>query len=114
MICIASDHGEMLFDRSVTAKSKPWSSASSVPLICSGSVCLLCALLHLRRSMLADVRLARLIRSMPPVVFLVCVLCEVSLSARGGAPYSLCYVPGSSRPRPGITRNTVSPPPPLC
>ena len=34
--CIASDHGEMLFDRGCTAKSRPWSSASSVPLICSG------------------------------------------------------------------------------
>jgi hypothetical protein len=34
--CIASDHGEMLFDRGVTAKSRPWSSASSVPLICAG------------------------------------------------------------------------------
>ena len=36
VVCIASDHGEMLFDRSSTAKSKPWSSASSVPLVCSG------------------------------------------------------------------------------
>jgi arylsulfatase A-like enzyme len=33
---MAGDHGEMLFDRGVTAKSRPWSSASSVPLICSG------------------------------------------------------------------------------
>eukprot|EP00041_Stephanoeca_diplocostata_P033803 m.1125554 g.1125554 ORF g.1125554 m.1125554 type:complete len:552 (+) comp24409_c0_seq3:305-1960(+) len=36
IICVASDHGEMLFDRGGTAKSKPWSSASSVPLICGG------------------------------------------------------------------------------
>eukprot|EP00040_Diaphanoeca_grandis_P026766 m.150354 g.150354 ORF g.150354 m.150354 type:complete len:548 (+) comp30723_c0_seq4:224-1867(+) len=36
IICIASDHGEMLFDRSGVAKSKPWNSASSVPLICTG------------------------------------------------------------------------------
>lgn len=26
----------MLFDRGVTAKSRPWSSASSVPLVCAG------------------------------------------------------------------------------
>ena len=36
VVCIASDHGEMLFDRGCTAKSRPWSAASSVPLICSG------------------------------------------------------------------------------
>ena len=36
IICIASDHGEMLFDRGMTAKSRPWSSASSVPVICAG------------------------------------------------------------------------------
>eukprot|EP00038_Savillea_parva_P027514 m.59994 g.59994 ORF g.59994 m.59994 type:complete len:417 (-) comp7930_c0_seq1:183-1433(-) len=36
IICLASDHGEMLFDRGTTAKSKPWSSASSVPLVCTG------------------------------------------------------------------------------
>jgi arylsulfatase A-like enzyme len=36
VICLASDHGEMLFDRGATAKSKPWSSASSVPLVCAG------------------------------------------------------------------------------
>jgi membrane-anchored protein YejM (alkaline phosphatase superfamily) len=36
IVCIASDHGEMLFDRGCTAKSRPWSSALSVPLICAG------------------------------------------------------------------------------
>ena len=34
--CLASDHGEMLADRATTAKSKPWQSAMSVPLICAG------------------------------------------------------------------------------
>ena len=34
---MASDHGEMLFDRDATAKSKPWNSASSVPLLCTGA-----------------------------------------------------------------------------
>ena len=34
--CLTSDHGEMLADRGTTAKSKPWMSAMSVPLICSG------------------------------------------------------------------------------
>lgn len=34
--CLASDHGEMLADRATTAKSKPWNSAMSVPLICAG------------------------------------------------------------------------------
>jgi arylsulfatase A-like enzyme len=36
IICLCSDHGEMLFDRDAVAKSKPWSSASSVPLVCAG------------------------------------------------------------------------------
>ena len=36
IVCLASDHGEMLGDRSSTAKSKPWQSSMSVPLICSG------------------------------------------------------------------------------
>merc|ERR1712093_849406 len=36
VICVSSDHGEMLFDRGAVAKSKPWSTASSVPLLCSG------------------------------------------------------------------------------
>ena len=30
MVCLASDHGEMLADRFTTAKSKPWQSAMSV------------------------------------------------------------------------------------
>lgn len=40
VICLASDHGEMLFDRDVTAKSKPWNSASSVPLLCRSGAAL--------------------------------------------------------------------------
>ena len=36
VICLTSDHGEMLADRSTTAKSKPWASAMSVPLVCAG------------------------------------------------------------------------------
>lgn len=36
LICLTSDHGDMLADRGTTAKSKPWQSAMSVPLICSG------------------------------------------------------------------------------
>ena len=36
IVCLASDHGEMLGDRATHSKSKPWQSAMSVPLICSG------------------------------------------------------------------------------
>ena len=34
LVCLASDHGEMLGDRQTTAKSKPWQSAMSVPIVC--------------------------------------------------------------------------------
>lgn len=37
IVCLASDHGEMLADRATTAKSKPWQSAMSVPVVCSGN-----------------------------------------------------------------------------
>eukprot|EP00662_Eupelagonemidae_sp_cell21_P042673 gene42673-25925_t len=42
VVCLCSDHGEMLGDRASTAKSKPWRhhhttmSAMSVPLVCAG------------------------------------------------------------------------------
>ena len=36
VICIASDHGDMLGDHSEQAKSKPWQGSASVPLVCSG------------------------------------------------------------------------------
>ena len=38
LVCLASDHGEMLGDRQTTAKSKPWQSAMSVPIVCRGPV----------------------------------------------------------------------------
>lgn len=36
VVCIASDHGEMLGDHGDTAKSKPWEGSAHVPLMCSG------------------------------------------------------------------------------
>ena len=36
IICISSDHGEMLGDHGDWAKSKPWEGASRVPLACKG------------------------------------------------------------------------------
>jgi arylsulfatase A-like enzyme len=36
VVCIASDHGEMLGDHGGVDKSKPWEGSSHVPLICAG------------------------------------------------------------------------------
>ena len=36
VVCIASDHGEMLNDHDDIDKSKPWQGALNVPLICAG------------------------------------------------------------------------------
>lgn len=36
IICIASDHGEMLGDHGDVDKSKPWEGAAHVPLMCAG------------------------------------------------------------------------------
>ena len=36
VVCLFSDHGEMLDDHGGTDKSKPWQGAVSVPLVCSG------------------------------------------------------------------------------
>ena len=36
LVCIASDHGEMLGDHGDVDKSKPWEGSAHVPLICSG------------------------------------------------------------------------------
>eukprot|EP00462_Mataza_sp_D1_P005747 CAMPEP_0175120952 /NCGR_PEP_ID=MMETSP0087-20121206/900_1 /TAXON_ID=136419 /ORGANISM="Unknown Unknown, Strain D1" /LENGTH=407 /DNA_ID=CAMNT_0016402443 /DNA_START=327 /DNA_END=1550 /DNA_ORIENTATION=- len=36
VVCISSDHGEMLGDHGDVDKSKPWEGAAHVPLICSG------------------------------------------------------------------------------
>jgi hypothetical protein len=36
IVCVSSDHGEMLGDHGDWEKSKPWEGASHVPLICSG------------------------------------------------------------------------------
>ena len=36
IICVSSDHGEMLGDHGDWDKSKPWEGASHVPLVCSG------------------------------------------------------------------------------
>eukprot|EP00051_Salpingoeca_urceolata_P002536 m.51031 g.51031 ORF g.51031 m.51031 type:complete len:567 (+) comp12194_c0_seq1:132-1832(+) len=36
VICLASDHGEMLGDRAATAKEKPWQSSLGIPLVCMG------------------------------------------------------------------------------
>ena len=38
VVCIASDHGEMLGDHGDVDKSKPWEGSAHVPLICAGSV----------------------------------------------------------------------------
>ena len=37
LICIASDHGELLGDHGDWGKSKPWEGASHVPLVCAGA-----------------------------------------------------------------------------
>eukprot|EP00936_MAST-01D_sp_MAST-1D-sp1_P001403 g1403.t1 len=36
LVCVSSDHGEMLGDHNGWAKSKPWEASASVPLICAG------------------------------------------------------------------------------
>jgi arylsulfatase A-like enzyme len=36
VVCIASDHGEMLGDHGDVDKSKPWEGSAHVPLICKG------------------------------------------------------------------------------
>jgi arylsulfatase A-like enzyme len=36
VVCIASDHGEMLGDHGDVDKSKPWEGSSHVPLMCAG------------------------------------------------------------------------------
>eukprot|EP01059_Diplonema_ambulator_P011362 TRINITY_DN21308_c0_g1_i2.p1 TRINITY_DN21308_c0_g1~~TRINITY_DN21308_c0_g1_i2.p1 ORF type:complete len:338 (+),score=113.28 TRINITY_DN21308_c0_g1_i2:326-1339(+) len=36
IVCISSDHGEMLNDHNDTGKTLPWQGSASVPLICSG------------------------------------------------------------------------------
>ena len=36
VVCIASDHGEMLGDHGDVDKSKPWEGSAHVPLMCAG------------------------------------------------------------------------------
>lgn len=36
IVCVSSDHGEMLGDHGDTAKSRPWEPSSVVPLVCAG------------------------------------------------------------------------------
>jgi arylsulfatase A-like enzyme len=36
VVCVSSDHGEMLGDYNTWAKSKPWVASSNVPLMCMG------------------------------------------------------------------------------
>ena len=36
IVCITSDHGDMLGDHNTNAKSKPWEASISVPLLCFG------------------------------------------------------------------------------
>lgn len=36
IVCVSSDHGEMLGDHNVYEKSRPWEASVAVPLICSG------------------------------------------------------------------------------
>jgi len=36
LVCISSDHGEMLGDHGGSGKSKPWEGSASVPLLCFG------------------------------------------------------------------------------
>eukprot|EP01084_Bolivina_argentea_P315546 546711_1 len=36
IICISSDHGEMLGDFNAWAKSKPWVASTNVPFVCAG------------------------------------------------------------------------------
>jgi len=36
LICVSSDHGEMLGDYNVWDKSKPWVASTNVPLVCMG------------------------------------------------------------------------------
>jgi len=36
LVCISSDHGEMLGDHRGAGKSKPWEASASVPLLCFG------------------------------------------------------------------------------
>lgn len=36
VVCIASDHGEMLGDHDDVDKSKPWEGSAHVPLMCKG------------------------------------------------------------------------------
>ena len=37
LVCISSDHGDMLGDHNTGAKSKPWEASVSVPLLCFGA-----------------------------------------------------------------------------
>jgi arylsulfatase A-like enzyme len=36
LVCISSDHGDMLGDHNAAAKSKPWEASIGVPLLCFG------------------------------------------------------------------------------
>ena len=36
VVCVSSDHGEMLGDHGDTAKSRPWEPSAVVPLVCAG------------------------------------------------------------------------------
>lgn len=36
VVCVTSDHGDMLGDHGDSAKSKPWQGSASVPLVCAG------------------------------------------------------------------------------
>ena len=36
LLCVSSDHGEMLFDHTDSGKTLPWQGSASVPLICQG------------------------------------------------------------------------------
>jgi arylsulfatase A-like enzyme len=36
VVCVSSDHGEMLGDHGDTAKSRPWEPSANVPLVCAG------------------------------------------------------------------------------
>ena len=37
LVCILSDHGELLGDHGAFGKSKPWQGAIGVPLVCAGA-----------------------------------------------------------------------------
>ena len=38
LVCVASDHGEMLGDHDDWGKSQPWQGSASVPFTCMGQV----------------------------------------------------------------------------